>query len=151
MCHTTWTKGVTSIVAAVETEVDRADEMELGAYHAAMDGSRGFLLHEALRRVMASVTRGNEYVQSMQPWVLAKSPGTRTALETTLGTLHRSLARQAVMLYPFVPTKAQELWQQLGALGRIEDQRFATLMKLDATGWRVRRGAPLFPKPATAS
>jgi methionyl-tRNA synthetase len=137
--------------AAMETEVDRADEADLQAYHSAMDGSRGFLLHEALRRAMASVTRGNEYVQSMQPWVLAKSPDTRTMLETTLGTLMRSLARQAVMLFPFVPTKAQELWQQLGAPRRIEDQRITTLMKLDATGWRVRKGAPLFPKPATAS
>jgi methionyl-tRNA synthetase len=135
----------------METEVDRADEADLQAYHSAMDGSRGFLLHEALRRAMASVTRGNEYVQSMQPWVLAKSPDTRTMLETTLGTLMRSLARQAVMLFPFVPTKAQELWQQLGAPRRIEDQRITTLMKLDATGWRVRKGAPLFPKPATAS
>ncbi|HEY8175108.1 MAG TPA: methionine--tRNA ligase [Gemmatimonadaceae bacterium] len=143
-CHST-------VPAAMETEVDRADAVEVQAYHSAMDGSRGFLLHEALRHAMASVTRGNEYVQKMQPWVLAKSPDTRTALETTLGTLMRSLARQAVMLYPFVPTKSQDLWQQLGAPGRIEDQRITTLMKLDATGWRVRKGAPLFPKPVTAS
>jgi methionyl-tRNA synthetase len=142
-CHST-------VPAAMETEVDRADAIDVLAYHAAMDGSRGFLLHEALRRAMASVTRGNEYVQTMQPWFLAKSPDTRTALETTLGTLQRSLARQAVMLYPFVPTKAQELWQQLGAPGRIEDQRITTLMKIDATGWRVRKGPPMFPKPATA-
>jgi methionyl-tRNA synthetase len=116
-----------------------------------MDGRQGFLLHEALRRAMASVTRGNEYVQTMQPWALAKSPETRGALETTLGTLARSLARQAVMLFPFVPSKAQELWERLGAPGRIEDQRFDSLMQLDATGWRVRKGEPLFPKPATAT
>jgi methionyl-tRNA synthetase len=86
----------------------------------------------------------------MQPWVLAKSPDTRTALETTLGTLMRTLARQAVMLFPFVPAKSQELWQQLGAPGRIDDQRITTLMKIDATGWRVRKGPPMFPKPVTA-
>jgi methionyl-tRNA synthetase len=68
-----------------------------------------------------------------------------------MGTLVRTLARQCVMLFPFVPTKAQELWSQLGAPGRIEDQRFDTLMKLDATGWKVRKGEPLFPKPVTAS
>ena len=87
----------------------------------------------------------------LQPWVLAKSPDTRTALETTLGTLVRSLARQAVMLFPFVPTKARDLWRQLGAPGRIEDQRFDSLMQLDATGWRIRKGDPMFPKPVTAS
>ena len=136
---------------AIQTEVDRADAVELEAYHAAMDGKQGFMLHDGLRRAMASVTRGNEYVQTMQPWSLAKSPDTRTALETTMGTLARSLARHCVMLYPFVPNKAQELWEQLGAPGRIADQRFDSLMQLDAEGWRVKKGAPLFPKPVMAS
>jgi methionyl-tRNA synthetase len=134
------------VPAAVQTDLDRADAAELEAYHAAMDGARGYLLHEGLRRAMASVTRGNEYVQTTQPWALAKSEETRTALDTALGTLMRSLARQCVMLYPFMPTKAQELWARLGAPGRIENQRFAALMKLDATGWRVRKGDSLFPK-----
>ncbi len=134
---------------AMQTEVDKADAVELEAYHAAMDGSRGFMLHEGLRRAMASVIRGNEYVQVMQPWALAKSPETRMALETTLGTLTRSLARQAVMLFPFVPTKAQELWNQLGAPGRVADQRFDALSTLDGSGWRVKKGAALFPRGAT--
>jgi len=143
------------VPAAAQTEVDKADAIEIEEYHAAMDGSRGFMLHDGLRRAMACAIRGNEYVQTMQPWALAKSQETRGALETTLGTLARSLGRQAVMLYPFVPVKAQTVWEQLGAPGRVEDQRFDTLAKLDATGWRVRKGDPLFPKPpsptATAS
>jgi methionyl-tRNA synthetase len=136
---------------APRTDLDKADATELEAYHSAMDGSRGYLLHEGLRRAMATAIRGNEYVQAMQPWVLAKSPDTRTQLETTLGTLARGLARQAVMFFPFVPNKARELWAQLGAPGRIEDQRFDTLMNLDATGWKVRKGEPLFPKPPPAA
>jgi len=137
------------VPAAEQTEVDRADATELEAYHAAMDGRSGYLLHEGLRRALASVVRGNEYIQAMQPWALAKSPERREALETTLGTLARSLARQCVMLFPFVPAKAQELWQQLGGPGLIADQRFATVATLDANGWRVKKGAPLFPKEAT--
>jgi len=135
------------VPAAAANDVDRADAAELDLYHAAMDGSRGYLLHEALRRVMASVTRGNEFVQTSQPWALAKSPEKRAELEEALAALARTLARQCVMLFPFVPTKAQALWTQLGAPGRIEDQRFDALMKLDATGWKVRKGEPLFPKP----
>jgi methionyl-tRNA synthetase len=139
------------VPAAAQTEVDKADDVELEAYHAAMDGSRGFLLHEGVRRAMASAIRGNEYVQTTQPWALAKSPDTRPALETTLGTLVRSLARQTMMLYPFIPGKAQTVWEQLGAPGRIEDMRFDSLSSLDATGWRVRKGEPLFPKPPAAT
>ena len=133
---------------AMETEVDRADAVDLDAYHAAMDGSRGYLLHEGLRRGLAAAIRGNEYIQTMQPWALAKSPDTRAALETTLGTLVRSLARQCVMLFPFVPAKSQSLWEQLGAPGRVADQRFDALAGIDAAGWLVRKGDPLFPKPA---
>jgi methionyl-tRNA synthetase len=45
-----------------------------------------------------------------------------------------------------MPNKAEELWQQLGAPGRAAEQRFGTLDRLDPSGWRVRKGAPLFPK-----
>jgi methionyl-tRNA synthetase len=140
-----------SVPKAIQTEVDRADAVELQGYHDAMDGSQGNLLHDGLRRAMASAIRANEYIQTMQPWALAKSPDSRVALETTLGTLARSLARQCVMFFPFVPGKAQALWEQLGGPGRVEDQRFDALNTLDATGWRVRKGEPLFPKPAATA
>jgi methionyl-tRNA synthetase len=139
------------VPSGTQTEVDRADAIALEEYHAAMEGSQGYMLHDGIRRALASMVRGNEYVQTTQPWALAKSPETRGALETALGALARTLARQCVMLYPFVPAKAQELWNQLGAPGRVEDQRFDTLMRLDATGWRVKKGESLFPKPLTAS
>ena len=139
------------IVPAGNTnEVDAADRHELDAYHEAMDGSNGFLLHEGLRRVMAIVTRGNEYVQTTQPWALAKIADARQGLESVLAALVRTITRQTVMLAPFVPTKAQALWEQLGAPGQVESQRFEALDKLDPTGWRVRKGDPLFPKPATS-
>ena len=136
---------------AGQTDLDAADAVDIDAYHAAIDGRNGFLLHEGIKRVMACVTRGNEYVQTSQPWALAKSPEKRGALEEVMATLARSLARQAVLLFPFVPGKAADVWQQLGAPGRIEDQRFDKLMQLDASGWRVNKGEPLFPRPATES
>ena len=136
---------------AGKTDLDSADAADVDAYHAAVDGRNGYLLHEGIKRALACVARGNEYVQISQPWALAKSPDKRAALEETMSTLARALARQAVLLFPFVPVKAAEVWQQLGAPGRIEDQRFDKLMQLDASGWRVNKGAPLFPKPTTES
>lgn len=136
------------VPAATETDLDRADTLALGEYEKAMEG---LLLHGALRWAMDSATRGNEYIQTMQPWALAKSPESRAALETTMGTLVRSIARQAAMLFPFMPQKSAEMWRRLGAPGRVEDQRWNQLMRLDAAGWRVTKGDPLFPKPATES
>lgn len=129
-------------------DADRADAEDIMAYHAVMDGSRGFLLHEALQRAMTCVSRGNEYVQASTPWALAKA-GDDAALDCVLASLMRQLARQAVLLAPFMPSKAQEVWQQLGGPGDILAQRFADLGSLDAAGWMVAKGAPLFPKPAT--
>ena len=138
------------VPAGAATEADRADAEAIAAYHAVMDGTRGYLLHEALASVIESVYRGNEYVQSSQPWSLAKDPARRGELETVLASLVRQLARHAILLAPFMPTKAQGLWAQLGAPGRVEDQRFTALATLDPTGWRVAKGEPLFPKEQRA-
>jgi methionyl-tRNA synthetase len=129
---------------------DDADAAEIMEYHAAMSGERGFLLHEGLSRAMACVTRGNEYVQSSQPWALAKREDVESAraLDDVLASLARQLARQAVLLAPFMPAKAQELWAQLGGPGTVLDQRFDQLESLDATGWKVRKGDSMFPKAA---
>jgi methionyl-tRNA synthetase len=136
------------VPAGERNEVDNADVADLASYHAAMSGERGYLLHEGIKRVMQSVTRGNEYVQATQPWALAKDPNSRPALERALAAMVRTLARQCVLLHPFVPVKAEELWQQLGGPGRVSDQRFEFLAGLDSTGWRVRKGVALFPRAA---
>jgi methionyl-tRNA synthetase len=129
------------------TELDRADAADAAEYHAAMGGSQGFPLHEALKRVMSSVARGNEFVQASQPWALAKNPDRRAELESVLAAVIRQLARHAIHLAPFMPTKSQELWAQLGGPGSVHAQRFADVDALDVFGWRVAKGASLFPKP----
>jgi methionyl-tRNA synthetase len=127
-------------------ETDRADASDLADYLAAMDGSRGYLLHEALRVVWRSVTRANEYAQTMQPWSLAKKPESRPQLEQVLASLVRQLARLAVVVSPFMPAKAQELWETLGGPGDVAAQRLAALGRLDPAGWRVTKGSALFPR-----
>jgi methionyl-tRNA synthetase len=131
-------------------EAGYLEEQALGfvaAYHDAMDGSHGYLLHEGLRAAFALVTRGNEHVQEAAPWKLAKDPQAAALLHRHLADWIRQLARVAVMLAPFMPTKAQELWTQLGGPGRVADQRFDALRALDVAGWSVAKGSPLFPKP----
>jgi methionyl-tRNA synthetase len=132
----------------VPTWVDDADAV--AGYHTSMDGTRGYLLHDALAHLWRTVTRANEYVQSSAPWVLAKDPARREELEVVLAALVRQLARQAVCVAPFMPGKAQELWLQLGGPQVVSTQRFAKIGALDVTGWRVRKGEALFPKEASA-
>jgi methionyl-tRNA synthetase len=131
-------------------EIDAADALDYRRYHDAIGGGRGYQLHEALRNVWLTVARGNEYVDRQAPWKLAKDPGDRRALDDVLATLVRQLVRQAIHVAPFMPGRAEELWRQLGGPGSVHDQRIgASAGPLASTGWRVVRGPPLFPKPAT--
>ena len=126
-------------------EVD--DDLDLAAYHAAMDGHRGWLLHEGLAAVGRMTARANEYTQTTAPWQLAKDPARRAELEQCMASLIRRLARQAVLLSPFMPEKAEALWTQLGGPGSVHAQRFHSLAELDAAGWHVAKGDGLFPRP----
>lgn len=135
---------------ASRTSLDVADAADIDSYHSAMNGSRGYLLHEGLQAIWRTVARGNEFVDRQAPWKLAKDPAQRRSLEETMTSLVRHLARQAVLAAPFMPDKAQQLWQQLGGPGTVTAQRFSELMVLDTAGWRVAKGAPLFPKETSA-
>ena len=132
-----------SAPAAGEAE----DRVDLAAYHAALDGSRGWLLHEALAAVARQVARANEYTAATAPWALAKDPGNAAQLDEVLASLIRRLARVCVQLAPYMPERCATLWAMLGAPGALADVRFARLETLDAAGWAVHKGAPLFPRP----
>jgi methionyl-tRNA synthetase len=134
------------VPSGAPTWVDEADAADLAGYHTAMDGTKGYLPHEALGHLWRTVARANEYVQGSAPWTLAKDSARRTELESVLASLMRQLARQAICVAPFMPGKAQELWLHLGGSGIVSSQRFDGFGALDVTGWRVRKGEPLFPK-----
>lgn len=134
------------VPAAERTPVDDLDAGAFAEYHASMDGSSGYLLHEALGHLWSTVARANEYVQQEAPWALAKDPSRRSDLERVLASLSRQLARQAAAVAPFMPEKAQELWNQVGGGGSVHEVRLDQLQTLDTSGWMVSRGAQLFPK-----
>jgi len=95
---------------------------------------------------MGYALRRERFITRAAPWALAKEPAQRTALDRTLGVLVRLLARQAVLLGPALPVKADALWHALGGAGSVHDQRLERLSTLDPSGWRVHAAAPLFPR-----
>ena len=127
--------------------LDALDSADLAGARSAMDGSRGYLCHEALACVARLTERANLHIQQTQPWVLAKDPANRVKLEETLAALVRSLARQAAYLAPFMPGKAEALWSQLGAPDKARAALFAGVESMSASGWRATKGEGLFPRP----
>jgi methionyl-tRNA synthetase len=134
------------IPSGSDAELDRSSAIDLAVYHAAIDGSNGYLLQDALKAIWQMVFRANEFVDRQAPWKLAKDPANAAELDRTLGALARELVLQCVHLSPFMPNKCEELWKMLGAPGSVHDVRFETLSSIDPAGWRVAKGDPLFPK-----
>lgn len=137
------------VPSSLPGEVDAADLADFEEYHRAMDGSDGILLHEALKVVWRTVARANEFVDRSAPWKLAKDPARAAELDAVLASLIRQLARQAIALFPFMPGKSEELWTALGGPGLVADMRFADVAAIDVGGWRVSKGAGLFPRLET--
>jgi methionyl-tRNA synthetase len=116
-----------------------------------MNGSRGWLLHEGLSAVSRMTARANEYTAATTPWAVAKDPARAAELAQILSSLIRRIARQTVLLAPFMPTKVEAVWAQLGAPGTAGAQRIDALAELEPAGWRVHKGDGVFPRPAPAA
>ena len=127
-------------------ELSEADAPDLAAYHRAMNGTDGFLPNQALQHLWRTVARGNEFVDRQAPWKLAKDPARHADLALALAALVRQLARHAAYLAPFMPERSEELWRQIGGGGLAAEQRLDKPGEPSCTGWRVKKGEPLFPR-----
>jgi len=125
------------------TPLEEDAHPHLNAYARALDA---VALEHGAAELVGLAGRANRYVEETAPWKLAKEKND-AELDSVLANLTRTIARLAVLSLPFVPGKAQELWESLGAPRALAELRFADLATLDPTGWAVRKGAPLFPKP----
>lgn len=132
--------------AAACSEVGELAARETAALDAYVSAFEAFRPNRALEAVWDALAAGNELISRVRPWTFADDPSRRRELDGTLGALVRLLARQAVLLGPALPRKAEELWRTLGGPGSVYAQRLAGVPSLDCAGWRVTRGAPLFPR-----
>ena len=130
-------------VGEAERDLERRRVDALDRYIAAFET---FRLHEALDAVFQVLAAGNEFLTRVAPWTLAKDPERRRDYDRTVAVAVRLLARQAVLLSPFIPTAAGALWRSLGGPGCVSDQRLAEIARIDPTGWRVTHAPPLFPR-----
>ena len=92
------------------------------------------------------VAKANLYIQQVAPWALAKA-GQEAELEAALAALARALYRLAVLATPFIPGKAQLLWQ---SLGRAPEELRDSWLHLEAppvAGAATNKPEVLFPKP----
>ncbi len=127
-----------------ETPLDEAGQTALAEYTRAMDA---FDLRGGAEAAWALVSAANLFVQQTAPWALAKA-GNDDELDKVLSALARALCRLGLMAGPFIPGKAQALWQDLGLEGEVSSTLWDAALHPRVAGRTTRRPSILFPKPA---
>ena len=131
---------------AGQASLDEVGTHTLARYAAAMDRLD---LRGGAEAVWELVSAANQYIVQTAPWSLAKQ-GREQELDQALASLARCLSRIAVLIGPFMPGKAAELWSVLG-----QNATLATAWPAaehpDTAGRQVRKPGGLFPRPAPAN
>ncbi len=100
------------LYSAVRSGID-ASIKEMGAYHVA----------DSLESIFTMLRRANKYIDETMPWVLAKSEETKPRLATVIYNLLEVIRVAAVLLVPYIPTTAKNIFSQLGT----DKTEFATV------------------------
>ena len=76
---------------------------------------------DALDSVFEIFRRSNKYIDETTPWVLAKDENKKERLATVLYNLLEAIRHGAVLLQPFLPNTADEIFHQLNTENRFND------------------------------
>lgn len=128
---------------AVDKEFIALVNETVAGYSDAMDRME---LNQAIKDVWNLIGRANKYIDETAPWILAKDPAQAERLQAVMYNLAEALRIVAILIAPFVPVTAPKIYEQLG-LGNLESFFMADAVwgKL-ATGTKVQKGEPLFPR-----
>jgi methionyl-tRNA synthetase len=128
-------------VGELETRLERRSAQVIRDVAAALDE---FAFQRALTAIWAFVGSVNGYVDTTQPWALAKDETQRTRLDVVLYALGESLRFLGIMLTPFLPDAATKIRVGLGQSGEptLADAVWGRL----AAGTRVQKVSGLFPR-----
>lgn len=128
---------------AVDKEFIALVNETVAGYSDAMDHME---LNQAIKDVWNLIGRANKYIDETAPWILAKDPAQSERLQAVMYNLAEALRIIAILIAPFVPVTAPKIYEQLG-LGNPESFFMADAVwgKL-ATGTKVQKGEPLFPR-----
>jgi methionyl-tRNA synthetase len=125
------------------TTLDQAGRDAVAAYARAMDA---YDLRGGAEAAWSLVSTANLYIQQSAPWSLAKA-GRDAELDVVLASLARALYRLAVLASPFIPGKAQLIWQSLGLAWEGLATAWGGLDAPTVEGLVTTKPEVLFPKP----
>lgn len=112
------------------------------------DDMNNMKISHAIKAVWAFISRANKYIDETAPWALAKDESKKQELANTMYNLVEALRIISGLIYPYMPTTAGKLWQQLNLPGTIEDLRLADIEKWGCTpaNMHIGQAQQLFPR-----
>ncbi len=105
-------------------------------------------LNAALETIWQFIRRTNKYIDQTEPWILGRDSSQKERLSNILYNLAESIRLSTILIYPFMPLKANEIWEQLGLESDLEKIRLdedASWGKLQS-GILVKPGKIIFPR-----
>jgi methionyl-tRNA synthetase len=138
--------GISEIPARPWTEQERAlktasDEM-VTTFRKEMN--RGYC-HMALGAVWKLLNQTNAYFHQNEPWKLSRSD--KDAFHRVLSATCHSLRAAAVLLWPIMPTKMEELFLRIGYPFSLNTDHVSLLQKEWDEIFTLQKGKALFEKP----
>jgi methionyl-tRNA synthetase len=130
------------IVPAVSTELEAETTKVINETRSLLEQNQ---LQDALLTIWSLVTRANQYVDHTAPFKLAKDPQQSKRLDEVLYNLVEISRILAVLLWPFLPTTAGKIYEQLGLNGEPNIFAAAKWGELKP-GHTIGNPAPLFPR-----
>jgi len=85
-----------------------------------------YAISDAAEAIISLVDKVNKYVNEKTPWGLAKEEK-MTECGQVLYNVLETLRHVSVMIYPFTPNIAQDMWEQLGLQGKVSDFKYDEL------------------------
>jgi methionyl-tRNA synthetase len=144
---------VPDIPASFDTDIEeKLTVAGLEAFRLADSDIEEMAFSRALEQIWQLVRAADQYLEIHAPWTLAKDPSKRKLLERVLYRTADSLRLLAIAVYPFMPSTAEAISQQLGlnlnfsATMPPEDRQWYRL----PPGTKTKKGDPLVPRQLSA-
>lgn len=117
---------------------------EYSAYIASMEKAR---YRDAVKYILNISRHGNQYLQTQQPWVLYKKGAEEQVQAATIIGLSCNIScLLAILVYPFMPTIARNLFDQLNVTNYSIDSSQPFMKILLKPGHKMGKPSPLFVK-----
>jgi len=113
-----------------------------------MDYMDAFELHKACAEVWKLIKLANTYIEGNAPWELAQDKANEAKLQEVLFNLLEVLRHISILAKPLIPSKAFDVWTQIGLEGGFS---MVSLNDLETwgglrDGMKVRKGEAIFPR-----